>query len=153
MIKFIDFLFWSYYCFANRHKKIYWGDNVWQAIGMIYGTIILPMASVYSLVSIFVISLPTFPEPGTIEGVLLMAIISSPIFLLLDYRYYHNPKIVKNKFELFRKQWGEDPRCDKKGRIIVIVYTLLSIVGCLCLAIVIGELNRRGLLDGYRLIQ
>lgn len=150
-MRLIDFLFWHYYCFANRHKKIYWGDNVWQAIMMIYGSIILPIALVYSLVDIFVISLPILPEPGTIEGILLMAIVSLPILYPLNHRYYHNPKIVKNKFDVFRKQWGEDPRCDKKGRIIVIVYTVLSIFGSLCLIIVLGELNRRGLLEGCRL--
>ena len=151
MIKYIDCLFWHYYCFANRHKKLYWGDNVWQAIVMIYGTIILPIVSVYSLISIFVVYLPPLPESGCLEGVLLMTIISLPIFLILNHRYYHNSTIVKNNFELFRNQWGENPHSNKKRRIIVVVYTLLSTIGCLCLAIVIGELNRRGLLEGYRL--
>lgn len=153
MIKFIDFLFWHYYCFANRHKKIYWGDNVWQAIGMIYGTMIVPIVLIYKIIDLFIVNLPNLSGPGHIDSLIIMDVVSLPIFLFLNNRYYHNQKIIKDNFRIFRERWGDDPRQNKKGRIAIIIYTTISFFGGICLAIILGELNRRGLLDGCRLIQ
>lgn len=126
-MKYLDYLFWSYYCFFERHKKFYFGDNRWQAIGVMYSTIIVPLATMYVLTNLFILDLPDLPERRD-EKILIAGIVSLPIFLFLNHRYYHNKKITKNKFQMFREQWGNDPRANKKGRLAVIVYTVCTSV-------------------------
>ncbi len=145
-MKYLDFIFWSYYCFCERHKKIYFEDNVTQATGMMYGAIALPIATIYATIHTFIHNLPIL-EPGHWESILLVLLLSSPLFFLLDYRYCKNKTITNNDFQLFRERWGEDPRKITKGRIFVIAYTILSVPGCLAICIIIGEMKRNGLID------
>ena len=145
-MKYLDFLFWSYYCFCERHKRFYFGDNIEQAIGMMYGSIALPIATIYATIHTFIYHLPMI-EPGHWETILLALVLSSPLFFLLDHRYYKNKTITNNNFQIFRERWGDDPRKETKGRIFVIIYTIVSVPICLAICIIVGEMKRRGLID------
>lgn len=125
-MKYLDYLFWSYYCFFNRHPKMYFGDNRWQAIGVIYATIIVPLATLYALTDLFIVDLPELPSQRSAKY-LIIGFVSLPIFLFLNHRYYHNKKHIKGNFQLFKERWGEDPRTNKRGHMIVIIYTICTL--------------------------
>ena len=59
--------------------------------------------------------------------------------------------IVKNKYELFRTRWGSPDNVSKKNLKILLWYTLITTIGMLLVAIVIGTLNKHGYFEGCRL--
>ncbi len=133
----IDYLFWSYYCFCNRHPKIYFGDNVWQAIVIMYVTIAAQCGLYYALISTFLTFLPVLPKAHTFYGELLAWLFATPILLILNHRYCHNKTITAGNFKYFKTKWGNDPRKNTKKRIVVLLYTIYSTLGVLLLAIII----------------
>lgn len=135
-MKYVDYLFWSYYCFCNRHPKIFIRDNVWEAIFMMVTTVGMPVCVSYALVDNFVVDLPDLPEERLFR-LLLVAIAFLPLCLILGHRYRRNKKITNNNFQLFKDRWGEDPRKNKKGRIAVIVYTFLTTIFALVAPMII----------------
>ena len=126
-MKYIDYLFWSYYSFLNRHSKVYFGDNRWQAICTICATVVVPLGVFYALLDIFVINLPALPKDRYLS-LLIIGLLSLPLLLFLNHRYYYNKTIIRGNFRLFKDRWGEDPRTNKKGRMAVIIYTICTLI-------------------------
>lgn len=58
------------------------------------------------------------------EGMLVALAVWWPLYWFLDNRYYKNKKITKNKYQLFRDRWGENPQHNKKRRIAVVLFTV-----------------------------
>lgn len=77
--------------------------------------------------------------------------IGIPWILYLDYRYERKKSIVQNKYQIFRERWGEPDKVSKKNLKILLWYTLITTVGLLLLAIVMGTLNKHGYFEGCRL--
>ena len=129
-MRYIDFLFYSYYChFERRNKrfpKIFWGDSRADALTIIYFSIAGPLTLCYCLIDDFIVPLQDIPKFNTIEGLLYGLLIGIPTIGPLIYRYYHNKKIHKSNFKVFREKWGEDPRVHTKGRVAVIAYTIIT---------------------------
>lgn len=69
----------------------------------------------------------------------------------MSWRYYKQKSIVKNNYELFRKRWGDPENVSKKNMRILLIYTIIGTIGMYLYAAIMGELNKRGMLEGYRL--
>lgn len=131
-MRIIDYLFYCYYCYFERrnkrHPNLFWGDSRVYSLCVMYFSVAIPLGVCYALINIFVTPLPALPQYDTIQGKFIGLILGILFIGPLIYRYYHNKKITKNKFQLFRERWGEDPRTNKKGRIAVIIYTICTTV-------------------------
>lgn len=131
-MKYIDFLFYSYYChFERRNKrfpKIFWGDSRLYAIVVMYLSIAIPFGAIYALIDIFVTPLPEPSKANSGHGRLFGILLGIPTIGPLAYRYYHNKKIIRRNYKMFKDRWGEDPRENKKGRIVVLIYTFCTII-------------------------
>lgn len=127
-MKYLDYLFWYYYTYftrrEKRHPKLFFGDHIWEAIIIIHASIYMPLFNLYALLNVGgILDLPDMPEKRT-ERMLVALVVSWPLFWFLDNRYCKNKKITKNKYQLFRDRWGENPQHNKKRRIAVIIYTV-----------------------------
>ena len=87
MIKFIDFLFWHYYCYFERHKKTFKGDNYWLAILMIVFTVFFTIGVTLGGINTFIYGLD-IPKFGTKDSKILELTLGIPCLLYLCYRYY-----------------------------------------------------------------
>ena len=130
-MKYIDYLFYSYYCYFERrnkcHPKICWGDSRFYALMVIYISIAVPLGACYGLISIFITPLPSLPERHSLPAKLIGTVLGIFTIGPLIYRYYYDKKICRNNFKLFRDRWGEDPRVHTKGKIAVRIYTFITI--------------------------
>jgi len=137
----VDFLFYSYYSYFNRrnkrHPNIFWGDSRLYALCVIYLSFVMPCAAIYALIDIYITPLPPLPKVNTFEDKLLGLVFGIVTVGPLIYRYYYNKKITKQKFKIFKTKWGDDPRMNKKGRVIVIIYTIVTIIFPLLGAIIL----------------
>lgn len=150
-MRWLDFLFWHYYCFFEKHKNVYFGDNRLQAIVAICICCFTLFGVSVGLINTFVCTIKLIPIYGTIEEKLFSILYVLPCFLYLDYRYYFKKSVTQNNYQIFRDRWGEPLHVSKKNMRILLTFTIVAIIGMLLIAIVVGELNRRGLLEGCRL--
>ena len=67
-----------------------------------------------------------------------------PLYWFLVNRYYKNKKITKNKYQLFRDRWGENPQLNKKRRIAVIIFTVSTQVLSLVVGLIILYFINKG---------
>lgn len=146
-MKYLDYLFWHLYCFCERHKRIYFSGIVWQSILMMLISFLAILGSVLVLIEIFIVELPVIDNISPAIRTILIIILICPISEYLNYRYSKKQSIIKNDYQMFRERWGDSLHNSKKNRIIVLCYFLISVVGTVIIAIIIGELNRRGLID------
>ena len=150
-MKYIDFLFWHYYCFCERHKKVFHYDNKWQALLFMYGSFSLILALIIGLIHTFVIALD-ISLLSTTEKRLYSFIISCVVYFLpLWYRYYYKEAITKNGFQVFRDKWGNFEHNTKKNLNIFLIYNVISFPLAIIFIILMGKFKSMGLLDGYRL--
>ena len=102
------------------------------------------------LVQVFIIGhdiTPQQPVDRKIFGLILVA----PVFLYLDYRYYKKKSITKNKFEIFRNRWGDIQNVSPKNMRILLWYTIISTIGMILCAVIVGTLNKNGYFEGCSL--
>ena len=130
-MKYIDFLFYSYYCHferrLKRHPKLFKGDSRFFALWLIGMTIGGPLGICYCLINDYVTRLPEMPKLNSPEEKLIGLVFGGIILGPLIYRYYYNKKICRKNYTVFKEKWGEDPRTNSKGRIAVIVYTIVAL--------------------------
>ena len=150
IMKGIDFLFWHYYCFCERHKKVFHYDNPWQACLFLLGSFIFPIGLLLGIISTFITPLH-LSSVSRFHALLVSLPILAPVILFLDSRYCKKKSIVKNSYQVFREKWGDCKNNTRKNKNIAMIYTIISYPVVLVLAIVLGELNRRGMFDGYQL--
>lgn len=127
-MKYLDYYFWYFYTYftrrEKRHPKLFFGDHVFEAISIIVVSILIPLVNLYALLDAGgILDLPNMPEKKS-EGMLVALAVLWPLYSFLVNRYYKNKKITKNKYQLFRDRWGENPQHNKKRRIAVIIYTV-----------------------------
>lgn len=143
-MRYIDFLFYSYYCYferrAKRFPKLLAGDSIMQALCLISLTIGLLLAICYLLVNEYITPMPRMPKLNSPEEKLIGIVIGGVIIGPLIYRYLYNKTIRKGDYKIFKEQWG-DPRTHKKGRIAVLVYTIITLLLPFCLALILHEIN------------
>ena len=147
-MRLIDCLFWHYYSYFEQNKKKYKGYRVQVAEGMVMLTTSLTIGVLIGCMHIFVCDL-NLPEYGQMK--IWGWTIGIPWILYLDYRYMKKESIVKNKYEVFRTRWGDPAHVSKKNMRILLIYTIISTIGMLILAVVMGTLNKYGYFDGCRL--
>lgn len=148
IMRWFDFLFWHYYSYFEQNKKKYKGNRVQVAEGMVIITTSFAIGILIGCIHIFVYDL-NLPEYGQMK--IWGWAIGIPIILYFDYRYEKKESIVKNKYELFRTRWGSPDNVSKKNLKILLVYTIITTIGLLLFAIVVGTLNKHGYFEGYRL--
>ena len=151
-MKWIDFLFWHYYCYFEqvKKKKKGHGDSTWMAIVIIAFTVLFAIGVTIGEINTFIIELNT-PKYGTPEGRIFSGAVCIIFLALMCWRYYKQKSIVKNNYELFRKRWGDPENVSKKNMRILLIYTIIGTIGMYLYAAIMGELNKRGMLEGYRL--
>ena len=131
-MKYLDYLFWYYYTYftrrEKRHPKLFFGGHVFEAIYTIVASILIPLVNLYALLDVGgILGLPNMPDKK-LEAMLVVLAVWCPLYRFLVNRYYKNKKITKNKYQLFRDRWGENPQHNKKRRIAVIIYTVSTLV-------------------------
>lgn len=131
-MKYLDYLFWYYYTYftrrEKRHPKLFFGGHVFEAIYTIVASILIPLVNLYALLDVGgILGLPNMPDKK-LEAMLIVLAVWWPLYSFLVNRYYKNKKITKNKYQLFRDRWGENPQHNKKRRIAVIIYTVSTLV-------------------------
>ena len=151
-MKIIDYIFWLYYCLGERNKKAKDDDSVFLAITLMFysglGSFVCLLITIDSLI---------YDWDALIDGVtmdeakLFCIIVVLPFVLYLFYRYRKQKSIITGKYEKFREKWGEPSEISKRKMIALIIYTIVSTVGMVVYAIVMGRLNRQGVFDAYRL--
>ena len=146
-MRLIDFLFWHYYCYFEQNKKRYRGNNVWGSVLTLSYTCFFVIGVLWGIVNIFVYDINT--DYGTRK--MWSIAIGILWFLYFDYRYERKKSIVQNKYQIFRERWGDPEHVSKKNLKILLWYTLITTVGLLLLAIVMGTLNKHGYFEGCRL--
>ena len=146
-MKYLDYYFWYFYTYftrrEKRHPKLFFGDHVFEAIGIIVASILMPLFNLYALLDVGgILDLPDMPEKRT-ERMLVALAVWWPLYWFLDNRYYKNKKNTKNKYQLFRDRWGENPQHNKKRRIAVVLFTVstqvLSLVVCITILYFINK--------------
>lgn len=147
-MRWMDYLFWHYYSYFEQNKKKYKGDRVQVAEGMVIITTSLIIGSIIGSMHIFICDL-SLPEYGRMK--IMGWIVGIPCILYLDYRYERKQSIVKNNYQLFRERWGDPKHVSKKNMKILLWYTILSTIGLLIVAAVMGTLNKHGVFTGCRL--
>ena len=144
----IDFLFWHYYCFCERHKKVFHYDNPWQACLFLLGSFIFPTGLLLGIISTFITPLH-LSSVSRFHALLVSLPILAPVILFLDFRYCKNESIIKSNYQVFREKWGDYENNTRKNKNIALIYTIITYPVILALATILGELNKNGLLDGY----
>ena len=81
------------------------------------------------------------PKLNSPEEKLIGIVVGGAILGPLVHRYLYDNKIKKGDYKIFKDGWGEDPRIHKRGRIAVIIYTIVSLSLPFCLAIILHEIN------------
>ena len=144
-MRLIDFLFYSYYChFERRNKrlpKIFGGDSRFFALFLLALTFGGVLGICYILINEYVTPLPMLPKLAPSVESLIGLLVCAAIIGPFAYRYFNDKKIIKGDYIIFKERWGEDPRIHKRGRIAVLVYTILSIFLPLFLAVILHEIN------------
>lgn len=148
-MKYLDYLFWYYYTYftrrEKRHPKLFFGGgHVFEAIYTIVASILMPLVNLYALLDVGgILGLPNMPDKK-IEAMLVVLAVWCPLYRFLVNRYYKNKKITKNKYQLFRDRWGENPQLNKKRRIAVIIYTVSTLVLSLVVGLIILYFINKG---------
>ena len=146
-MKWLDFLFWHYYCYFEQNKKRYRGNNVWGSVLTLSYTCFWVFGTILGIVGVFVYDINMDYGPMKMWA----WAIGIPWILYLDYRYERKKSIVQNKYQIFRERGGEPDKVSKKNLKILLWYTLITTVGLLLVAIVMGTLNKHGYFEGCRL--
>ena len=153
-MKLIDYIFWHYYCLGERIKKTKNGDSVFFAITLMFYSSITTLVILLITIDVFVCdwkSLLGIRDVSQYEAKLCILTFVLPFVFYLFYRYRKQKSIITGKYKMFRERWGEPSQISKKKMIVLVVYTIVSIVGMVVYAIVMGHLNRQGVFDAYRL--
>ena len=144
-MKYIDFLFYSYYCHCERRKKrypkLFFGDSRFFALYLFTLTIGGLIGLCYILINEYITSLPMIPKLGSEAESLFGLVVCCAILGPFIHRYFYDKKLTNGDYKIFKDRWGEDPRINKKGRIAVLVYTIVSIFLPLFLAVILHEIN------------
>ena len=144
-MKYIDFIFYSYYCHCERRNKrfpkLFGGDSRFFALYLFALTLGGVIGLCYILINEYITPLPMLPILGSSAESVIGLVVCCAILGIFIYRYFFDKKIIKGDYKIFRERWGEDPRIHKRGRIAVLVYTIVSILLPLCLAIILHEIN------------
>ena len=148
-MRLLDFLFWHYYSYIEQKKTVK-EDGAWPAIIMILATTFTIVGSLQGAIEVFVCDLPLPDVKGDLKYKVYYPI-GILYILFLRYRYMKQKSIVKNKYEVFRNRWGDPQNVSKKNMKILLIYTLITTIGLLLFAIVMGTLNRHGYFEGCRL--
>ena len=153
-MRLIDFLFWHYYSYSEQCKKKAktTGDSRWMTIVMIMLTIWTTLLQVLSTIDRFLYPLDFLPKNcTTLYAKKIGLAVCIPCFLLLYFRYYKQKSLVSNKYKVFRERWGDPDKVSKKNLKILLWYTLITTIGMLIYAAVMGTLNKHGYFEGCRL--
>lgn len=138
-MRFVDFLFWQYYCFCERHKRVFFGYNVWQALNDVFLTTACGMGVIWSLVEdkIPLNILNMLHLTHTKVWVLLLIPIGGA-YILFYKRYTKKNAITQNNFQIFRERWGDPEHTKRSHRIIMWCYTLVMIMS----PVILGMIKR-----------
>ncbi len=153
-MRLIDFLFWHYYSYSEQcmKKTKTTGDSRWMSIVMIVLTTWTTLGIILCEIDRFIYPLKYLPKDITkLDAKLFGLFICVPWFLLLYFRYYKQKSIVKGKYKVFRERWGDPENVSKKNLKILLVYTLITTIGLLIYAVIMGTLNKHGYFEGCRL--
>ena len=131
-------------------KKTVKEDSAWPAIIMVIATTAMILGCLTGSIETFICDLPLPENKGDMKykvvipiGILYMA--------LLRYRYMRKGTIAKDKYEIFSKRWGDPKHVSKRNMKILLWYTILSTIGVLIDAAIMGTLNKYGYFEGCRL--
>jgi len=149
-MKWLDFLFWHYYCYFEKNKKKFKGNSVLSATSMLAFTTFVIFGFIIGTTYTFICDLH-LPEYGTLASRKISWLTGIPWILYLGYRYERKKSIVQNKYQIFRERWGEPENVSKKNLNILLWYTLITTIGMLLFAIAMGYLNKHGYFEGCRL--
>jgi hypothetical protein len=148
-MRLLDFLFWHYYCYVEQKKTVK-DDGAWPAIIMILATTFTIIGSLQGTIETFICDLPLPESRGDLKYKIYYPI-GILYILFLRYRYMKQKSIIKNKYQVFRERWGDPKHVSKKNMKILLWYTILSTIGLLIVAAVMGTLNKHGYFEGCRL--
>lgn len=148
-MRFLDFLFWHYYSYIDQKKTVK-EEGTWPAILLMIFTTMSILGFITGNIEIFICDLPLPEGRGNLKYKVAYPI-GFLYTLFLIYRYRKKKSIVKNKYEVFRERWGDPKHVRKKNMQILLWYTILSTIGILMYAAIMGTLNKHGYLDGCRL--
>ena len=144
-MRYIDFLFYSYYCHCERRNKrfpkLFGGNSRFFAFYLFTLTLGGLIGFCYLLIDEYIIHLPMIPKLGSSAESLIGLVACCAILGPFIYRYFYDKNIIKGDYKIFKERWGEDPRIHKRGRIAVLVYTILSMFLPFCVAIILHEIN------------
>lgn len=139
-MKWIDFLFYSYYCYferrSKRHPDLFGRESRTLAIGLLALTFGPPIGICYGIVDSYIVSLPPIPKMHSLGDNLIGIIIGTILISPFIYRYFYDKRITAGRFKIFREEWGNDPRMHTTKRIIVIIYTFTTLLLPLWVALV-----------------
>ena len=145
----LDFLFWHYYSYVEQHKTVK-DDGGWPAIIMVIATTAMILGCLTGSIETFICDLH-LPENLGDKKYKVAIPIGILYFLFLRSRYMHEGSIAKDKYEIFSKRWGDPKNVGKRNMRILLWYTILSTIGVLIEAIIMGTLNKHGYFEGCRL--
>lgn len=148
-MRILDFLFWHYYSYVELHKTVK-DDGSWPAIIMVIATTAMILGCLTGSIKTFICDMPLPENKGDMKYKVVI-----PIGLLymvfLRYRYMHKGSIAKDKYDIFSKRWGDPKHVSPRNMRILLWYTILSTIGVLIDAIIMGILNKHGYFEGCRL--
>lgn len=149
-MRLLDFLFWHYYCYYELNEKRFKGNSITFATSMLTFTSFVIFGFIIGTTYTFICDLH-LPEYGTLASRKIGWLTGIPWILYINYRYEKKESIIKNKYEAFRTRWGDPKHVSKKNMRILLIYTLVTTIGMLLGAIIMGELNKHGYFEGCRL--
>ena len=149
-MKWLDFLFWHYYCHFDQ-SKIRTKDA-----DLTGGTIVILLFTLANIIGVllgsfntFVYDIETIINGGELK--VLCVLSAAILWLCLRYRYCKQKSIIKGKYKMFRERWGDSEHVSKKNMRILLWYTILSTIGVLIDITIMGTLNKHGYFEGCRL--
>lgn len=114
----IDFIFWKYYCFFKKHRRLFY-MNILDTIELSTSLMILTVYILLCTIS-YLCSVPLF-----------VCYIYIPLMFLarhlLDKRY-RSKNLSKDGYKIFRDRY-DNIHCKTLAHIIVVLYTILTIFG------------------------
>ena len=124
MLDWIDFLFWTTYCFCTKHHVflLYHKDKACQSIRLITLNSIIISTYIYTYLEFY---LNSFSELKISFFILLVA---SLVSIWMDHRYTYNTKIVNGDYHIFRKQWSETPSRHKRKYLSVVAFYIVPLL-------------------------
>lgn len=148
-MRFLDLLFWHYYCFFERNKTNKDGDSLAGARLLTAFTSCGALLLIYFIIDTFVYALDINVKSTSVR--LLGLLIALLWVLYLLYRYENKKSITKNNYQLFRERWGDPLQISKKKMLLLLMYTIITTIGVFVIAATIGELKKHGMFVDCRL--